>query len=136
MLACSALKKTYRDTLLHGAGGGVHKNKHGVTSGSAAADDNNEVAEEHRVNAATVTDETTESSGCSDVVFVYLRGSRELLLSRMSTRRGHYMPAALLDSQLATLEEPATDWRHLVVDIDDESSVQTILEKIKTLLNS
>ena len=135
MLACSALKKTYRDTLLHGAGESVHKNKHGVTSGSAAADDRNKAAEEHEENAATITGETTESNGCSDAVFVYLKGSRELLLSRMSTRRGHYMPAALLDSQLATLEEPAADRRHLVVAIDDDSRIETILEKIKTLLN-
>lgn len=38
---------------------------------------------------------------------VYLRGSRELLAARLASRAGHFMPAALLDSQLATLEEPA-----------------------------
>ncbi len=38
---------------------------------------------------------------------VYLRGSRELLAARLAARAGHFMPASLLDSQLAALEEPA-----------------------------
>lgn len=38
--------------------------------------------------------------------WVYLRGSRELLLSRLTARTDHFMPAGLLDSQLAALEEP------------------------------
>jgi gluconokinase len=38
---------------------------------------------------------------------VYLRGTRELFASRLAARSSHFMPAALLDSQLATLEEPA-----------------------------
>jgi gluconokinase len=41
------------------------------------------------------------------VRFVYLKGSRELLRSRLEQRRGHFFPAALLASQLAALEEPA-----------------------------
>lgn len=40
------------------------------------------------------------------VTFVYLQGTREVLHERLSARRGHFMPAALLDSQLADLEEP------------------------------
>jgi gluconokinase len=38
---------------------------------------------------------------------VYLRGTPELLASRLATRTGHFMKPAMLDSQLATLEEPA-----------------------------
>ena len=72
-----------------------------------------------------------EPSYHHDVVVVYLNVSPNDLLSRLSLRRGHYMPAALLDSQLATLQEPVTDWRHLVVNIDGETSVQTILAKIR-----
>jgi len=41
------------------------------------------------------------------VRFVHLTGDRTLLAQRMAARRGHYMPATLLDSQLATLEPPA-----------------------------
>jgi gluconokinase len=44
-----------------------------------------------------------------DLVLVYLHGDPELLLARMSQRDGHFMPTALLESQLATLEEPAPD---------------------------
>lgn len=40
------------------------------------------------------------------VRFVFLNGSRELLAERMRARSGHFMPATLLDSQLATLEPP------------------------------
>ena len=44
-----------------------------------------------------------------DVRFVFLDGGAELLASRLGGRSGHYMPPALLASQLATLERPATD---------------------------
>jgi gluconokinase len=40
------------------------------------------------------------------VVFVHLEGSRSLIASRLAARRGHYMPASLLDSQIAALEPP------------------------------
>jgi len=52
------------------------------------------------------------------LAFVYLKGSRELLLGRMTARRGHFMPASLLDSQLATLEDPSGEPGVVVVDID------------------
>lgn len=38
------------------------------------------------------------------VVFVHLHGSRERLEERLAQRKGHFMPSALLASQLATLE--------------------------------
>jgi len=40
------------------------------------------------------------------VRFVFLRASPELLRQRLENRRGHFMKADLLDSQLETLEEP------------------------------
>ena len=49
------------------------------------------------------------SVGAADVRFVYLAGSRALLAERMANRRGHFMPASLLESQLAILEEPSPD---------------------------
>ena len=49
--------------------------------------------------------------------FILLEGPRDLIAERMRTRRGHYMPASLLDSQLATLEKPASDEDAVVVDI-------------------
>ena len=53
----------------------------------------------------------------SELRFVVLQGSRALLIERLAGRRGHYMPASLLESQLATLEEPAPDEQAWVCDI-------------------
>ncbi len=68
-LACSALKKSYRDLL--------------------------------RANGL-------------EIQFVFLDGSRELLLSRLGERSDHFMPSTLLDSQLQTLERPQNA---LIIDI-------------------
>ena len=57
------------------------------------------------------------SGGIADVRFVYLAGSRALLAERMVKRRGHFMPPALLESQLATLEAPSPDEQAWVCDI-------------------
>jgi gluconokinase len=53
----------------------------------------------------------------SPLVFVYLKGSRDILLSRMTERPGHFFKAPLLDSQLATLESPEGEERVVTVDI-------------------
>jgi gluconokinase len=74
VIACSALKRIYRDQI------------------RAAAD--------------------------APVCFLYLHGAHEILLSRMTSRPGHFMPTALLDSQLATLEPPDDDEWHLRAQID------------------
>ena len=52
-----------------------------------------------------------------DIRFVFLHGPRAVIAKRMEGRRGHFMPTLLLDSQLATLEEPAADERAWVCDI-------------------
>ena len=62
VLACSALKERYRQTLL---------------------------------------------KGTVDVHIIYLKGSYELIQSRMTVRTDHYMKPAMLQSQLDTLEEPS-----------------------------
>jgi len=51
------------------------------------------------------------------VRFVYLKGTRAILAERLANRRDHFMPPALLDSQLTTLEEPAPDEHTWVCDI-------------------
>lgn len=61
--------------------------------------------------------ELLRSVGAGDVRFVYLKGSRALLAERMAQRPGHFMPPALLDSQLAALEEPVSAERAWVCDI-------------------
>jgi gluconokinase len=44
--------------------------------------------------------------GRADVRFVHLKGDPALIRARVAGRRHDYMPASLLDSQIATLEEP------------------------------
>ncbi len=51
------------------------------------------------------------------VTLVHLDGDHDLLARRLAARQGHFMPATLLDSQLAALERPTADERPLIVDI-------------------
>jgi len=73
VVACSALKRSYRDII--------------------------------RTNAG------------AEVTFLFLRGTREVLIERMKARPDHFMPASLLDSQLATLQPPTQGERFIVQDI-------------------
>ena len=65
--------------------------------------------------------------------FVFLRGSRDTLLERMMERRGHYMPPSLLDSQLATLEDPCDEPNVLSFDIDN-ASIEKIINDTRQKL--
>jgi gluconokinase len=56
-----------------------------------------------------------------DVHVVYLKGDLATIEARLATRRHRYMPASLLPSQFATLEEPANA---LVVDIRADATTQ------------
>jgi gluconokinase len=38
--------------------------------------------------------------------FLFLEGDKALMRSRVARRKGHYMPASLIDSQFAALEDP------------------------------
>jgi gluconokinase len=84
VLACSALKRSYRDLL---------------------------------------------ARGHPEVRFVYLKGAEPLLRARLERRRGHYMPASLLASQLATLEEPE-DAITVDVSAPPEAIVADILRRL------
>ena len=55
-------------------------------------------------------------SASAGLAFVHLHGSPVLLAQRLAQRTGHYMPASLLASQLATLEVPAEDERAMAFD--------------------
>lgn len=79
VVACSALKRSYRDLL--------------------------------------------RTTGAGDVRFVYLAGDRALLGERLAQRRGHFMPPALLTSQIATLEEPSPDEQAWVCDIRETPEI-------------
>lgn len=83
VLACSALKRRYRDLLIGGRPG---------------------------------------------MRLVQLTGNETLIRQRIEARPDHYMPPALLSSQLATLEPPSADEDPIVVDVlaAPESCVETI----------
>jgi len=53
-----------------------------------------------------------------DVCLVYLKGDRALIGRRVALRQGHFMPASLLDSQFAALQEPDADEHPIVVSIE------------------
>ncbi len=67
--------------------------------------------------------------------FVHLAGDRDVLFSRMNAREDHFMPATLLDSQLATLEDLEKDERGFVVDIDADvdTIVNTAISQLEQL---
>ncbi len=52
-----------------------------------------------------------------DVRLVYLQGSKQLIATRQAARMNHYMPATLVDSQFAALEEPMPDEHPIVVSV-------------------
>jgi gluconokinase len=50
-------------------------------------------------------------------VLILLTASPAVLKGRLAERRGHFMPAALLDSQIAALETPGPDEAPIVIDV-------------------
>ena len=86
VVACSALKATYRDTLLDGNEGAY---------------------------------------------LVYLKGSYDLIRSRLKARTGHFFDAELLDSQFEALEEPDPDE---VLTVDIGRPPDEVVEVIKQAL--
>lgn len=50
-----------------------------------------------------------------DVQFIYLSGEAGEIKARLEARRDHFMPASLLDSQLAALEPPEPDENALII---------------------
>lgn len=64
-----------------------------------------------------------------DCRFVHLRGSIELIRTRLQARRHRYMPASLLESQFATLEPPAG-----AIDIDIARPAEECVADIRAQL--
>jgi gluconokinase len=67
--------------------------------------------------------------GTPDLVFVHLKGSPELIRSRLEARAGHFFNPSLLASQFAALEEPEGA---VVVDIAPSPAeiVETIRRRV------
>jgi len=79
VVACSALRRAYRDRLRAGVGTGLR--------------------------------------------FVYLEADPDLMRTRVAGRRGHYMPASLVDSQFATLEPPVGEADVITIAADADLDV-------------
>lgn len=90
------------------------KNRHGVLACSA-------LKERYRQQLL---------EGNEDVQLIYLKGSYELIWSRMIARKDHFMKPQMLQSQLETLEEPSNA---VTVDIAPgvEEIVKVILQNMK-----
>src|ERR1700710_134119 len=65
--------------------------------------------------------------GDTDVTFVYLKGTPELLQERIKTRKGHFFDPKLLQSQLDTLEPPGSDE---AIEVDIALSPEQIVDKV------
>ncbi|KAM8886376.1 putative gluconokinase isoform 2-T3 [Spinachia spinachia] len=109
-VACSALKRLYRQILL---------------CGSKALDSSN--SPDREVLPPTPP----------HVLFLFLHGDYDLIQQRVSARRGHYMKADLLRSQFALLEPPLEEENVLPLDLsrsisDLATEVQGHIVRLKT----
>lgn len=85
-------------------------------------------ADRHPVLACSALKEKYRAQlldGLAGMEILYLQGSYELLWSRLSTREGHFMKPAMLQSQFSTLEEP----RNALV-LDVSMSLEEMLDTI------
>lgn len=90
LVACSALKRLYRQILLYGS---------------------------KALTSASHPDQNILPATSPDVFFLFLHGDYDLLYQRMVARRGHYMKADLLRSQFDVLEPPWDEENVLPLDI-------------------
>ena len=58
------------------------------------------------------------TSAAPSAYFIHLHGTPQVIAARVAGRPGHFMPAALVESQFATLEALQTDERGSVLDVD------------------
>lgn len=68
--------------------------------------------------------------GRPDIRLVYLDADKQTIRQRLSTRRGHFFPAALLDSQFADLEPPTDDEHPFRVPVAVDSRSEDIVEHL------
>ncbi|OMQ21052.1 gluconokinase [Serratia oryzae] len=63
-----------------------------------------------------------------NMVFIYLKGSFDVILARLKARSGHFMPTELLKSQFDALEEPALDEKD-VIGIDIDTDIEGVVSR-------
>lgn len=91
LVTCSALKRQYRQILLHGA------KALGTSSSSSASSSS---------SSSSCQDQSATSYTSSDVFFLFLHGDYDVIRQRMETRTEHFMKAELLRSQFDALQPP------------------------------
>lgn len=71
-----------------------------------------------------------------DMVFLYMKGTFDVIMARLKARAGHYMPTELLQSQFDALEEPGADEPD-VMSIDINGSFDEVVSRgVDTLLKA
>ena len=65
--------------------------------------------------------------------FLFLHGHHDLIASRMQARSNHYMPASLLDSQFAALQDPRGEADVVTLEID--TTPNEILARARSLVS-
>ena len=68
------------------------------------------------------------------LLFVYLEIDRETAAERVAARKGHFMPASLVDSQFAALEPPGHD--EIAVTLDARRAVGVLVAEAAAALRS
>ncbi|MFZ0719012.1 gluconokinase [Mycobacterium sp.] len=69
----------------------------------------------------------------TDIAFLHLTGSPELIAARQAGRPGHFMPSSLLMSQFDALEPLDRDEHGMVIDVGQ--SVDTIVDAVMEFLS-
>ena len=79
---------------------------------------------------------STSNADTLSTYFVFIKGSRSILLERMEKRPGHFMKAGMLDSQLRTLESPEGEDGVVVVSVEDstEEQVRQASEALRSIV--
>ncbi|KAB7894895.1 AAA family ATPase [Rouxiella sp. S1S-2] len=73
--------------------------------------------------------------GNDGIIFLYLKGSEEVILQRLKSRAGHFFSQDMLKSQFEALEEPGEDEADVVrVNIDHQ--VEGVVKRCVTALEN
>jgi carbohydrate kinase (thermoresistant glucokinase family) len=75
---------------------------------------------------------STLTNGVAQPIWIFLQGSYDLIYKRIEKRAGHFMPAALLQSQFDSLEVPENAF---TVNIEKEPGeiVALIIQHLKSI---
>ena len=64
---------------------------------------------------------------CPEVVFIHLRGDQAIVNQRVAERKGHFMPASLVEFQYRTLEPHESDERG--IELDFSATVDDLVDR-------